>query len=173
MECAVWTQTVVLGITALIIGWYTFETSRMRKEIVRQNSISLRPVVVFEFCQDAAHNRLLVAKNIGNGAAFNITTVPLNVVPGSDSWDIHFDRIHSLGSKERAEVAYTMPGLGSADKGDRGYLFFPQAASKLRELRIEYQDVEGGRYRQDLTVHPKQEGSSGDGYVSYAALRKL
>src|SRR5260370_17370120 len=109
MECAVWTQTVVLGITALIIGWYTFETSRMRKEIVRQNSISLRPVVVFEFCHDAAHNRFLVAKNIGNGAAFNITTVPLDVVPGSDSWDHHFARIRSVHSQPTAPASHPTP----------------------------------------------------------------
>ncbi len=173
MDWAVWTQTVVLVITAGIIVWYTIETSKMRREIARQNSISLRPVVVFEFRQDAAHNRLLLAKNIGHGAAFNIIVVPLNVVPGSDSWDIHFDRIHSLGSQEREEVQYTMPGLGSSDKGDRGYLFFPQATSKLRELRIEYQDVEGGHYRQDLTIYPKKEGSSGSGYVSYAPIRQL
>jgi hypothetical protein len=85
------------------------------------------------------------------------------------AWDIHFDRLHSLGSKEERGIAYTMAALDS----DRGFLFFPQATSKIRELRIEYQDVEGGRYRQDLTVHPKKDGSSGNGYVSYAPLQKL
>ena len=70
---ALWVQTGVLAITAVIIVWYTIETSRMRKEIARQTSVSLRPVVVFEFCQDAAYNRTLYAKNIGVGAAFNVT----------------------------------------------------------------------------------------------------
>ena len=166
MLCAMWTQTFVLAITALIVWKYT-------KEMARQTSISLRPVVVFEFNQDAAHNRCLMLKNIGRGAAFNITTVPLNVVPGSDSWDVHFERVPWLGSKERQQVLYGMPVLASIEKGDRGYLFFPQSTSKLRELRIEYQDVEGQRYRQDLTVHPRREGSSEGGYVTYSAIRKL
>jgi hypothetical protein len=171
MGCALWVQTAVLAVTAAIICWYTVETSRMRREVARQNSISLRPVVVLEFKQDVAQNLSLLAVNIGHGAAFNVTTVPLNVVPGDDSWDIHFDRIHFLASQDKREVQYAMPNLASSDKADRGYIFFPQVTLKRRELRIEYQDVEGGRYCQDLTVHPKKEDSSAYGYVTYAPIR--
>jgi hypothetical protein len=125
--------------------------------------------VIFEFRQDAAYKRMLVAKNIGQGAAFNITTAPLNVVSGTEGWDIHFDRIYSLGSQEQSEVLHGMPVVNR----ERGDIFFPQSATKLRELRIEYQDVEGRRYRQDLTIHPNEEGSSGSGYVTYAPIREL
>ena len=104
-------------------------------------------------------------------AAFNITTVPLNVVPGTEGWDIHFDRIYSLGSQAQEQVLFRMPVL-ERDQ-DRGYLFFLQVTQKPRDLRIEYQDVEGGQYRQDLTVHPKAESPSGNGYVTYASIQKL
>lgn len=170
MECAVWTQTVVLFLTGIVIAWYTYETRGMHKEITRQNSIALRPVVVFEFKQDEAHNRLLIARNIGQGAAFNIVTTPLNVIPGDEAWDIHFDSIHSLASHQWAEVGYRMPVL--EERADRGYVFFPQATSKQRDLRIEYEDVEGGRYRQDLTVYPRKEGAD-SGHVTYAPIQPL
>jgi hypothetical protein len=141
----------------------------MRSEVTRQREISLRPVIVFEFLQDA-RGRLLVAKNIGLGAAFNIHTTPLNVVPGTGGWDIHFQRIYSLASHEKKSVAYKLAAI--TESLDKGFLFFPQLTEKQRELRIEYQDVEGGRYRQDLTVHPKPEGSD-SGFVTYASIQKL
>ena len=171
MEHAVWAQTIILGLTALVVLWYTLETSRMRKQIARQTSLSLRPVVVFEFQQDTAPNRLLLAKNVGPGAAFNIATLPLNIVPGSDGWDIHFERIYSLGSQEQKRISYKMPVVVNA--ADKGYLFFPGTSSKRRDLRIEYQDVEGRRYRQDLAVHPQNESQSEDGYVIYSPIQEL
>lgn len=170
MLFAVWTQTVVLSVTAFIIAWYTLETARVRRQITRQNSITLRPVVVFEFKQDVADNRQLIARNIGQGAAFNVVTTPLNIVAGSEGWDIHFDIVHSLGSQQVAEVGYRMPVIN--ERYNRGHLFFPQATSRRRDLRIEYEDVEGGRYRQDLTVHPKQEGAD-SGHVTYAPIQPL
>lgn len=171
MILAVWAQNLILVIIGAIVAWYTIETKRVREEITRQTSISLRPVVVFEFREDAGHNRTLMAKNIGLGAAFNVVTFPLKIVPDSDALTIHFDVIHTLGSQERKEVSYRVPVFAS--EKDRGGLFFPQSTQRVRDLRIEYQDVEGGRYRQDLVIHPKDESVSSDGYVAYSAIQKL
>jgi len=172
MNKAIVFQTIILAVTALIVAWYTILTSKILRETTRQTGITLRPVVVLSFRQDAARNRCLSAKNIGQGAAFNVRIAPLNVVPGTSGWEIHFEPVHWLASQEEAEIRYKMPVVDS-EKTDRGYLFFPQITSKSRGLRIEYEDVEGGRYRQDLTIMAHDEGAPGDGEVSYAPIQKI
>lgn len=170
---AIWTQTLVLAITGVIVLYYAMETAKTRREITRQNLMVLRPVIVLDFYQDSSFNRALVIQNIGNGAAFNIDVEPLNIVPDTTAWDIHFDKIDFLKAHGSQEIKYVMPTIGHEGHRDRGSLFFPQETQKTRRMRIRYEDVEGGRYEVELGVYPRDAASSKAGYVSYSPIQKL
>ena len=107
MLYAVWTQTVVLAITAGLIYWYIIETSGLRKQMVRQNEIALRPVIVPVF-DNRGGEPIFKLKNIGVGVAFNVTVEPLIEVrliePGHElRHEFRFSRLSHLGSKQGGE----------------------------------------------------------------------
>ncbi len=67
---------VVLGITAIGIFWYSFETMGMKQEMINTNRINIRPILVFYIRrsgknQDGSNWRLRL-RNTGNGPAFNL-----------------------------------------------------------------------------------------------------
>ena len=102
MQCAVWAQTIVFSLTAALVCWYTIETFRLRREMVRQNEIALRPVVVPEF--DRSPDGLICKlRNIGAGAAFNESIEPVEIFRSTE-----------LGGELVFEVRFTpLPYLAS------------------------------------------------------------
>jgi hypothetical protein len=65
---------VVLALTAWILGWYTKETYRLRRESERQTELLLRPFVIAEFVPtpEPAAPVLFKVQNIGNRALSQI-----------------------------------------------------------------------------------------------------
>jgi hypothetical protein len=51
-----------------VVGFYTIETSRLRREAQTQTELQLRPFVIFE----PAEGKDFCVMNIGNGTALNI-----------------------------------------------------------------------------------------------------
>jgi hypothetical protein len=108
--------TILTLITAVALIWYTIETSALRratqkllKEAQIQNEHSIRPIVMLEPANDL---RILekganmpavqtVVRNLGSGAAFNISVEPLR----GPNTTIRFVPTISLGGGQRGPVS--------------------------------------------------------------------
>lgn len=64
---AVFNNLVVL-VTLLVVGYYTFETYQLRKATVDSYALSFRPILIFD-----AGAPFCTVKNKGNGPALNIS----------------------------------------------------------------------------------------------------
>jgi len=62
-----WQVWLMLG-TLIVVGFYTIETSRLRREAQRQTELQLRPFVIFE----PAEGKQFCVRNIGNNTALNV-----------------------------------------------------------------------------------------------------
>jgi hypothetical protein len=62
-----WQVWLMLG-TAGVVGFYTFETYKLRREAQRQTELQLRPFVIFE----PTEGKDLCVRNIGNNTALNV-----------------------------------------------------------------------------------------------------
>lgn len=157
---AVWTQTVVLAVTAVLICWYTRETSGLRKQMVRQNEIALRPVIVPMFDLRGGEP-IFKLENIGVGVAFNVTVEPLIQVrpiePGHElRCEFRFSRLSYLGSKKGGEVQYQRYMNGNLNQGPNPDFrdFRPAPGQRRTTITVVFDDVEGGRYRCGITLVP-------------------
>ncbi len=75
---------VVLTATATAIFWYSWETRKMRKEIINYNVLSIRPLIAFHsetyFVEEEGLMRTkLFIKNVGYGVAKNVKIDKLEV----------------------------------------------------------------------------------------------
>jgi hypothetical protein len=155
-------NTVSVAITAGIVGWYTWETKRLRETAQRQVEaayqqieVQQRPLVII----DTKRAHILTVLNIGNSAAINIKIgvangpstimIPL-LTPGSGS---------SIGVDTNDGSPDTRSRLGSlADIGfGQVYALFIDQDS-IRNgytLRIEYQNVAMQAYVTDERITPE------------------
>lgn len=60
-------QTAIVGLTGLVVVWYTWETALLRREMIRQTEVQVRPYVI-------AHptTRHLTVENVGNVPALDV-----------------------------------------------------------------------------------------------------
>jgi hypothetical protein len=65
---APWWQVLILFGTAGVIGWYTIETYKLRREAQTQTELQLRPFVIFE----PGEGKDFCVRNIGNNTALNV-----------------------------------------------------------------------------------------------------
>lgn len=110
-------NNVVLLVTLLVVGYYTYETYQLRKATVDSNALSFRPILIFD-----AGAQFCTVKNKGNGPALNIcliiwdgskmkvtsdSAVP-GIMPPSDSYlfNAHVE-VDSAGFKKK------LPGFSS------------------------------------------------------------
>ncbi|MBI3800956.1 MAG: collagen-like protein [Deltaproteobacteria bacterium] len=63
-----WWQGWLLVVTAGVIGFYTIETSKRRREAERQSELQLQPFVIFE----PGEGKDFCVRNIGNHTALNV-----------------------------------------------------------------------------------------------------
>jgi hypothetical protein len=63
-------NNLVLLVTLLVVGYYTFETYQLRKATVDSNALSFRPILIFD-----AGAPVFTVKNKGNGPALNICLI--------------------------------------------------------------------------------------------------
>lgn len=163
-------NTGVLTITAGIIAWYTVETYRLRREMVRQNEISLRPYLVPSF-PETREGYKLELKNIGRGTATNIRIdiPPLNFADVEVQWKYDVTPVDWLESGATAEGKLWHNGRASL----MNILLVPQVnrfqeidADGQRQmgvpwvLRLLFDDVEGGRYLLEFDITPTERPES-------------
>ena len=157
MSTSDWIQlgTLVVSIAVgAVIGWYTVETTRLRREAQRQNDQAVMPIVALEPAMDwpwldeganiGSHKVAL--RNVGLGAGFNIEIDSLKG-PGAA---IRFHTVTTLAAGDRQPVMMSVVESGKDAHGHaygliqrmfHGYQLGPRAS-----LVIRYGDVHGKRY---------------------------
>jgi hypothetical protein len=162
MLTAVWAQTLVLAFTAYLI-WrytsatekYTSVTSDLRVETVRQNELSLRPIVLPEFLGNGADAAMRL-RNSGAGCAVNVQVSPVGTLQfagqeggmGMGRIETRFEPIAYLPSGERLEVK---SGVWADDQklGNNPFhnWFHPTRPGDEIAIEIKFSDIEGRAYR--------------------------
>lgn len=163
MEFVVWSQPALLAVTLLVVLWYTVETFRLRKEMVRQNKISLRPIVLPDFDIPARVFRL---RNCGVGCALNVRVSPVRIPRdlaqglgfGECECEIRFEPAYYMPSQERLPTPFSVWAGGQhVASGWLNDWFFPDRATRRISLRISFEDVEGRSYAVPVTIEGTAE----------------
>lgn len=180
MVYAVWTQTVVFAATAILIYFYTRETSGLKREMIRQNEINLRPVIVPIFEKRGAE-LFFKLENIGVGVAFNVKVEPLiHAFPFGEAgqelrFEFRFASLSYLASKQSRDVRVERFVNGERNLGpDPAFRnFLPAYGQEARTITIVFDDVEGGRYRGGVRVSAPETRLGGERLVELLPIAKL
>ena len=105
-----WINNTILTVTALVLLWYTRETAAMKAEMVKQNRLLTRPILVLEFDE---HKPFL--NNEGNGPALNASVTEFEVRSSlnagsqidSERFDFVLPVFITMGSKHELRVVPT------------------------------------------------------------------
>lgn len=173
---ASWTQAGILFLTALAIVWYTFETRRLAREVVRQNEISLRPLVLPEFAGNAAQ-RSFKLKNCGTGCALNVRISPIPIAPadeiGLGPAEVRFQPAYYMAAGENTPRQARVWAAGKPTQNSPfDNWFFPQYAGSEITFTISFDDVEGGSYIVPVTIHAEQNAARLPRQVKIGSVRK-
>ncbi len=160
--------TILTLITAAALIWYTIETSGLRratqkllKEAQIQNEHSIRPIVMLEPANDlhilekGANMPAVqtVIRNLGSGAAFNISVEPLR----GPNTTIRFVHTMSLGAGQREPVSLVR--TENSEQVVSGAYELIQRMFHNNELDegarsiVRYVNVNGKPYLTTLTYH--------------------
>jgi len=102
---------LILSITAGAIFLYTLETFLMRKEMIKQTELSIRPQIVTRIDEKGEY---FFFKNVGNGVAFNVLTNEKYLV-GALTVKIIFDRIDVLMPREEKKLGFKAYPVGKEE----------------------------------------------------------
>ena len=139
----------VLAVTAGAIFWYSWETRGVKKEMIRQKALSIRPQIII-YLDEKSQN--LYIKNVGKGTAMNVSS--LGYLPIMDEkeqkvflWPDTIDyivpgqqrrlsfHINNENNKKIEEMSYM----------NMGYLI-EQYANNNYHMHIKFDDIEGNTY---------------------------
>jgi beta-lactamase superfamily II metal-dependent hydrolase len=151
---AVWVQTGVLAVTGVLVWWYTRETARLRKEMVRQNKLTIRPIVLAEVVQE--QRRRLSLRNVGNGCALNVTLSPKTYgsVRGNEVTG-RFEPVEYLPAGDQRQVEYFLDIDGTPATPQSQGDVWPASGGKFE---ISWEDVEGQGYLVAAEMPPSSTG---------------
>ena len=173
MVIQIWIELIntgVLTITAAIIAWYTWETYKLRREMVRQNELQLRPYLVPSFPETREGYKLEV-KNIGSGTATNIRIdIPqINFTDVEVQWKYEVTPLDSLESGVNAEAKLwhnghpTLMNILLVPQANRFQLIDADGSRQFGVpwiLRLLFDDVEGARYLLEFDITPTERPES-------------
>lgn len=169
-----WVQAGLFLIQAIVLAWtarlvrrytdetadlrkaterYTDETAGLRKEMVRQNKLSLRPIVVprYRFLNG---KEILNLKNVGNGCALNISASPasLGELDGKPL-SVRYPTVDCLAPGSEDEIQPSL-WIGEQEHTPPDPLVQYSALSPgtERTLNIRFGDVEGHAYCVSVVV---------------------
>lgn len=167
------TLGVYIG-TGIAVLWYTIETYYLRREVVRQNESTIHPLVIasVEFNTDARRGKMgtrLVASNVGNGVAIFVHIPDIVLIdPAGDRvrFTARFAGLSHLEKGEErlitvAECVPSAPGVNPAHL-DAATSLDEQVAVESYTMRIEYQDIRGGKHWTEM-----QMGKGGSALLRY------
>jgi hypothetical protein len=174
---AVWTQVVILFLTTAVIVWYTIETHRLRNEMVRQNAISLRPMVLPQFA--GAHpQRSFRLKNCGVGCALNVRISPIPIIEadnfGLGPAEVRFEQAYYMAVGEDIPTPVRIWAGGQpAERSPFDNWFFPQYPGGEVKFEISFEDVEGGAYSIPVMILAQNDQRKLPREVKIGAVRKI
>lgn len=180
-------QAVILVLTLITVGWYTYLTLQTHRAIVQQTNVGILPV--FDVTIDikgwitirtesgetgyvpGVDSRLNL-KNIGLGVALNVHIESLQILYGADldwltpdddaEYKMDFIRVNSVAPKE--VVSFRGPELRSDEKIGGRYksvdvlsYLLPPKAEVDYEMKIHFTDILGNKYSQ--VFHLGKSGS--------------
>jgi len=136
------TAIAVFAYTATTF-WYAFETRIMVKEIIKQNELSLMPVIIIY-----SHYKNLYIKNIGKGTALNISIKSMAPVNNNTKAPPKWEEIPLLlpGGKEILKVKSDSDGMFTSVTLNS--LF----ATTNCNIEVEYTSINGTTYRSLITA---------------------
>lgn len=148
-------------LTFVVIVWYTIETSGLRKQMVRQNRISLRPIVLPRFEVQPVNVRTFRLHNLGGGCAKNVRVTPIPLPTDATfgaGCKIRFGCPYYMASGENLIIPYTMycNDMALTESTSMDSWFFPRGHNKNEiKFSIQFEDIEGHKYEVPVTVLPK------------------
>ncbi len=153
-----WVEIVVPLVTAVLVAWYAVETTRLRRETVRQTEIALRPAIVPIF-EEAQGRHILKVKNVGNATGFNVRIQTIHHEFGKPyrliRHETQFDAIDFLEKDEVKEVRFREYSNGKpSDESFIQNKFFPTHVTSPTTVMIFFDNVEGGPYESETCVEP-------------------
>ena len=153
-----WINNAILFATAIIVLWYTVETSEMKRAIVKQNLLQTRPILILEL--DKPH---VLLRNEGSGPALNGSVDKFKVrLLKKDRLhevmsDYEFNSIDFIPMGKSSELIMKRKDIESGKKGalSESDVFFQLGYTVY--ITLLYEDIEGSKYKSYIEV---QSGSS-------------
>ena len=161
------TQTIAVGLTGLVLIWYTWETRRLGEEARRQTALQLRPYVIVEPVGVGDFQ----VRNVGHGPAFNIRVADV-VVSEDEALIIHFPHPIPVLVAGGADGLQQESSKQGRDAGDFFLAHLASYATRPLSVTVECQDAEGRRHRVRERVrvsgHLEPGGIEIEGYEALA-----
>ncbi len=164
---------VTLFITLLAILWYSWETHKMRREMVDQKELLLLPIPNLEF-KEVDQDYKLFIKNIGNKPMLNIKVQPFPLeifdhIEGAEKLGedfkkqkFHFEEISLLAPGQESEIKYDIseapPEFNDLfkDKGGLYKLLGPSLNSRYAQRNwkttISYENILNQKYETQVNM---------------------
>ena len=143
-----WVNNAILAFTAIIILWYTRETSKMKQEVAKQNLLLTRPLLILEL-----NSPKVFLKNEGRGPALN------GVVEKFKVRFLERDKLKEIMSDYEFDSSFFVPVDKSheliikrkdIESGTKGTVPEPDVFFQIGctvNITLKYEDIEGGEYR--------------------------
>jgi hypothetical protein len=166
MIVAVWVQTGVLAVTAGFVWWYTRETAKLRKEMVRQNKLTIRPIILAEITRE--QNPRFSLKNVGSGCAINVVVTAKNYGDVKGSQIIgRFEPVEYLPAGVERQVEYFIEVDGRRHNPQAPGDYWPASGGKFE---IRWEDIEGRGYFVAAEMPPSVTGRK---YFNLGPVKEL
>lgn len=161
-----WINNTILALTAFVLLWYTRETAAMKVELVKQNRLQTRPILVLEF-----DNNKPFLKNEGSGPALNAfvdkfevrSNLSVGSLLGNECFEFVIPVFISTDSRQELQMYRNNP-----DKRTKGTLSEPDILLQPEiqvKMKIRYEDIEGSVYLSTIEI---QSGMSHN--ISFESL---
>jgi hypothetical protein len=179
MTAVMWVQTLLLLIQIAVLAWtaclikrytdeafalrkaterYTDETAGLRQEMVRQNKLALRPIVLPAFKLEGGRP-VFCLTNVGNGCAVNITVSPRKIAEEL-SFEVRLKAPDYLAVGQQCclEASYWIGDKPHSPSAPNAYYApFAEGLTQGREDRvITFADIEGQGYELQIAIWPGQ-----------------
>jgi hypothetical protein len=133
---------LILLLTLVAIIWYAWETRGMKKQMIEQKDLSMRPFIFLKY--HMFHYRL---RNIGYGPAINIKMDNIAVTQIDERLTIKysFTAVDVLAPGETADLEICYENGNPAIASDQAAIM-PKTAAKSFDFKIRYHNLENKEY---------------------------
>jgi len=135
---------LILLLTLLAIIWYALETRGMKKQMIKQKELSIRPFIVLSYHVDY---HCYVLKNIGHGPALYSKMDNIDIVKIDERLTIKysFENVNILTPGETATLNICYENGNLVTEQDQAVIM-PRFATRSFDFRIIYHNLENKEY---------------------------